>query len=84
VGDEGLVGLPQAFMKAGARQVLVSLWDVGDRSTAELMRLFYRGLLVEQREPAAALRAAQCAMRRDVRWRAPASWAGFVLQGDWR
>ena len=34
--------------------------------------------------PSAALRAAQVAMWRDVRWSSPAHWAGFVLQGDWR
>jgi CHAT domain-containing protein/tetratricopeptide (TPR) repeat protein len=83
-GDEGLIGLPQAFMKAGASRVLVSLWDVGDRSTAELMRRFYHALLIEKQEPAAALRAAQCALERDPRWRLPRYWAGFVLAGDWR
>jgi CHAT domain-containing protein/tetratricopeptide (TPR) repeat protein len=83
-GGEGLVGLPQGFMSAGALRVLVSLWDVGDRSTAELMRHFYRGLLATNLTPAAALRAAQQAMWRDARWRAPCYWGGFVLQGDWR
>jgi CHAT domain-containing protein/tetratricopeptide (TPR) repeat protein len=84
LGDEGLVGLPQGFMSAGALRVLVSLWDVGDRSTAELMRHFYRGLLARKLTPVAALRAAQQAMWRDARWRAPCYWAGFVLEGDWR
>lgn len=81
---EGLVGLPQAFMSAGAQRVLVSLWKVGDRSTAELMAHFYRGLLVEKLSPAAALRAAQRAMWRNPQWRPPCFWAGFILQGDWR
>jgi CHAT domain-containing protein/tetratricopeptide (TPR) repeat protein len=84
LGGEGLVGLPQGFMSAGARRVLVSLWDVGDRSTAELMAHFYRYLLVEKLPPAAALCASQRAMWREARWRAPCYWAGFVLIGDWR
>jgi CHAT domain-containing protein len=71
-------------MSAGAQGVLVSLWDVGDRSTAELMLHFYRGLLVKKLPPGAALRDAQQALWRDQRWRAPCYWAGFVLQGDWR
>jgi CHAT domain-containing protein/Tfp pilus assembly protein PilF len=79
-----VVGLPLAFMSAGARRVVVSLWDVGDRSTAELMRHFYRGLLVRKLSPAAALRAAQQALRRSARSRAPSHWGAFVFQGDWR
>ncbi len=82
VRGEGLVGLTQGFLYAGARQVLASLWRVEDRATAELMSRFYRALLVEGRSPAAALRFAQLAIRRDKRWRSPFYWSGFVLQGD--
>ncbi len=84
VRGEGLVGLTQGFLYAGARQVLASLWRVEDRSTAELMSRFYRALLVDGRPPAAALRQAQLAIRRDRRWRAPYYWSGFVLLGDAR
>ena len=84
LGGEGLVGLPQSFLSAGARRVLVSLWQVGDRSTAELMRRFYRGLLQEKLPAAAALRAAQRTMWQDASMRAPSHWGAFVLQGDWR
>jgi CHAT domain-containing protein len=48
------------------------------------MRRFYRGMLVENRRPAAALRAAQLEMRADPRWKSPYYWAGFTLVGDWR
>ena len=37
-------GLPRAFMRAGARSVLATLWPVPDRSTAEFMADFYRAL----------------------------------------
>jgi CHAT domain-containing protein/Flp pilus assembly protein TadD len=84
LAGEGLVGLPRAFMSAGARRVLVSLWNVGDRSTAALMDHFYRALLNQKLQPAAALRAAQRAMWQEAQWRAPSYWGGFVLQGDWR
>lgn len=83
VRGEGLVGLTQGFLYAGARQVVASLWRIEDRATAELMSRFYRGLLVEGRAPAAALRQAQLAVRDDKRWRSPYYWSGFVLQGDW-
>jgi CHAT domain-containing protein len=83
VRGEGVLGLPRGFLYAGATRVLVSLWDVQDESTAELMRRFYRHLLVDGLSPAAALRAAQLSMLAEPRF-APYHWAGFVLQGDWR
>jgi CHAT domain-containing protein len=83
VRGEGLVGLTQGFLYTGAKQVVASLWRVEDRATAELMARFYQGLLVEGRAPAAALRQAQLAIRREKRWRSPYYWSGFVLQGDW-
>ncbi|MFN7960171.1 MAG: CHAT domain-containing protein [Thermoanaerobaculia bacterium] len=84
VRGEGLLGLAHSFFYAGALRILVSLWDVDDRSTAELMRRFYRGLLVEGRSPPSALREAQLALARDPRWSQPHYWAGFELLGEWR
>ncbi len=84
VEGEGLLGLTRGFMHAGAARVVVSLWNVNDRATAELMRRFYRGLLNRGLPPAEALRAAQDSIRREPAWRSPYYWAGFVLQGEWR
>jgi CHAT domain-containing protein len=84
VRGEGLVGLTRGFMYAGARRVVASLWQVDDLATAELMRLFYRGMLRENRRPAAALRAAQLELARDPRWASPFFWSAFVIQGEWR
>jgi CHAT domain-containing protein len=80
VRGEGLLGLTRAFMQAGAGQVVVSLWNVDDQATAELMARFYSYLLIDGLHPAAALRAAQEELRRTTP--APYFWAGFVLQGD--
>ncbi len=83
VRGEGTLGLARAFLSAGARRVLVSLWDVDDRATAALMSQLYRGMLGPKRlSPGAALREAQAAVRADARWSAPYYWAGFVLIGD--
>ena len=72
-------------MYAGAPRVVVSLWRVDDEATATIMRRFYEGMLgPRQLRPAAALRAAQLAVRQEARWRSPFYWAAFVLQGDWR
>jgi CHAT domain-containing protein/tetratricopeptide (TPR) repeat protein len=81
---EGIVGLTRGFMAAGAPRVVVSLWDVNDHATKELMVAFYDGLLRRGLRPGAALRAAQQTVRAEPAWQAPYYWAGFVLQGDWR
>ena len=81
---EGLVGLTRGFMYAGAPRVIVSLWSVNDRATADLMIGLYDGMLAKGMAPSAALRAAQIALYRQERSRAPFYWAPFVLQGDWR
>jgi CHAT domain-containing protein len=63
---------------------VASLWQVPDRATADLMALFYRGLLSENLAPASALRRAQLELAKDPRYRDPYYWAGFVFQGEWR
>ena len=65
-------------------RVVASLWQVDDRATAELMTVFYRGLLSQGLAPDEALRQAQLALRSQPRTRDPYYWAPFVLQGDWR
>lgn len=82
IRGEGLVGLTRGFMYAGAARVLVSLWDVNDRATAELMMRAYRGMLNKGLRPAEALRAAQLELSRQPQWRAPYYWASFVLMGE--
>ena len=84
IRGEGLLGLPQSFMYAGAASVIVSLWNVDDQATAELMAHFYEKLLIAGLPPAAALRSAQMTIRKATKWQAPYFWAGFVLQGEWR
>lgn len=84
VRGEGLMGITRGFMSAGVPQLIVSLWKVDDRSTAELMKRFYHQLLEEGNPPAAALRKAQLSMLRDPFWRQPRHWAGFIFQGDFQ
>jgi CHAT domain-containing protein len=84
VRGEGLIGLVRGFMYAGAPRVMASMWEVDDAATAELMKNFYRGVLVEKLTPAAALRAAQIKMLSKKHWQAPYYWGAFMLQGEWR
>jgi len=83
VRGEGILALTRSFMYAGAARVMVSLWDIDDESTAELMSRFYSAMLGKQcLSPSAALRSAQLSLLKNKRWNAPYFWAGFVLQGE--
>ncbi|HEV8186196.1 MAG TPA: CHAT domain-containing protein [Pyrinomonadaceae bacterium] len=84
VTGEGLDGLTRGFMYAGARRVIVSLWNVNDKATATLMQRLYTGMLRSGKTPAAALRAAQIEMLRTRQWQSPYFWAPFVMQGEWK
>ncbi len=83
IKGEGLIGLTRGFMYAGARRVTVSLWDVNDEATSELMTQFYREMFgAKKLAPTAALRQAQIAMLKDKRWNNPYFWATFIIQGE--
>ena len=85
IKGEGLIGLTRGFMYAGAARVMVSLWDINDESTADLMARLYKNLLGKQRlSPAAALREAQLSLWNSRRWRPPYYWAAFLLQGEYK
>jgi CHAT domain-containing protein len=76
-GDE-LLGLVRGLLHAGAKSLLLSLWDVHDRSTAELMQSFYARLWHES-DKASALGGAMRELRE--RHPHPYYWAPFVLIG---
>ena len=84
VQGEGLEGLTRGFMYAGARRVIVSLWNVNDKATASLMQRLYAGMLRDGKTPAAALRAAQIELLRTAPWQSAYYWAPFVMQGEWK
>ncbi len=84
IRGEGVVGLTRGFMYAGAPRVVVSLWSVNDRSTADLMKHFYEAMLSKGQRPSAALRSAQLELMKLKAWQAPYYWAAFGLQGEWR
>lgn len=60
---DAFIGLPMAFMAAGAQGVVASLWPVDDRSTALLMGRFYQLMRSENARPSSALRKAQLWLR---------------------
>ncbi|MBU7584291.1 MAG: tetratricopeptide repeat protein [Nostoc sp. TH1S01] len=84
IQGEGLVGLTRGLMYAGSPRIVVSLWNVDDEGTKELMSEFYRQMWKEGKSPVAALRAAQLSLWQNPNWRKPVYWAAFTLQGEWR
>ena len=78
---EGVVGIARAFLGAGARSVLVSLWAIDDEATMEFMKFFY-GQLVKGGSASEALNKAMKSMRESDRFSAVKYWAPFVLIGD--
>jgi CHAT domain-containing protein/tetratricopeptide (TPR) repeat protein len=58
-GGEGVFGLQRAFHVAGCRNVVASLWQVGDTSTPALMTIFYHYLWDKELPPSEALHRAQ-------------------------
>jgi CHAT domain-containing protein len=82
---EGVYGLRRAFMYAGVRTMVTSLFEVPDRETRELMKRFYRELGAGK-DKLAALHTAQRDLMRERFERQgtshPFFWASFVLVGD--
>ena len=74
-GSEGVYGLQRAFKMAGANQLIMSLWQVPDKETAEFMELFYTKLL-DYKDVRIAFNETQREMRQKYD---PFFWAAFVL-----
>ena len=81
VKAEGVVGIARAFLAAGARAVLVSLWAIDDHATMEFMKRFYQHLR-ERKSASEALHQAMKWLRESERFGAVKYWAPFVLIGD--
>lgn len=84
VRGEGLIGMVQAFLDAGARAVVATTWTVPDRATSDLMTRFYDYMVNDGASPANALRRAQREIASERRYRDPFFWGAFTLIGDWR
>ena len=81
VTPEGVVGIARAFLGAGARSVLVSLWAIDDEATMEFMKSFYQHLRRGFKATVALNWAMKC-LRESEKFGAVKYWAPFVLIGD--
>ena len=78
---EGVVGIARAFMGAGARSVVVSLWAIDDEATLEFMKCFYQHL-AEGKPASESLNLAMKSLRESDKFRDIKYWAPFLLIGD--
>jgi CHAT domain-containing protein/Tfp pilus assembly protein PilF len=76
---EGIIGLTRGLLYAGARNLMVSQWNVNDASTAELMTKFYSKVLAGQSNRQ-ALREAKLELL-NSKFACPHYWSAFVLVG---
>lgn len=77
LGNDGVFGLQRGFKNAGVHSLLMSLKNVYDESTADLMISFYRYLMSGFSKREALVKAQQ-----DIRekgFKAPKYWASFIL-----
>lgn len=79
---EGVYGLRRAFVMAGAQSQLMSLWQVSDRRTADLMQQYYERLRQGEGR-SEALRQVQLKALENPADRHPYYWAAFFLSGQW-
>ena len=78
---EGVVGIARAFLGAGARSVIATLWAIDDEATLEFMRHFYEHLVAGQSASKSLHQAMKC-IRESGEYKAVKHWAPFVLIGD--
>jgi CHAT domain-containing protein len=78
-GADELLGLMRGFLYAGARSLLLSLWDVNDQSTSTFMGAFYQAWLGGMTKSEALRAAIQHVRKQDPH---PYYWAPFVLIGN--
>ena len=81
IKSEGVVGIARAFLAAGARSVLASLWAIDDQATMEFMKSFYQHL-GDGKTASVALHQAMKCLRESEQFCAVKDWAPFVLIGD--
>ena len=78
---EGVVGIARAFLAAGARSVLVTLWAIDDEATMVFMKSFYQHLR-EGKTASVAIQQSMTSLRESEEYSEMRYWAPFQLIGD--
>jgi len=84
---EGVYGIRRAFIQAGAKSLVMSLWKVRDKETKELMVALYRNIQSGMNRCQALRQAALAEMeivkkRYEMNVAHPFFWGGFVFLGE--
>ena len=78
---EGVMGIARAFLGAGARSVLVSLWAIDDNASFEFMKFSYQNIR-HGNSTSVSLNRAMRSLRESEKFSDLKHWAPFVLIGD--
>jgi len=76
-GNDGVLGLQRAFQIAGVKKIIMSLWEVPDFQTQELMQQFYKFWITNKYDIPTAFTKAQMSLKE--KYSDPYFWAGFIL-----
>lgn len=82
VNGEGIMSLSRALTFSGTRSSVVSLWQVPDKETSEIMVSFYENLKDGQAKDEALTNAKKTFLKNNPMKNHPFYWAGFVVNGD--
>ena len=80
-GEEGIAALSGAFLLAGARSVVSTLWSIDDTFSLFLMKQFYKHLAAHEPAAAALTAAKRDMLRKYGAAAVPYYWAGYTLEG---
>jgi CHAT domain-containing protein len=81
-GEEGVSNLARAFLLAGARTVVSTLWSIDDSFSATLMKTFYSALANGHSKSDSLVSAQRTLLRRFSETAVPYYWAGYVIEGS--
>ncbi|EDO26312.1 predicted protein [Nematostella vectensis] len=79
---EGVMGLTRAFLAAGARSVLATLWQISDEATLYFMKRFYRHLVSGLTASASLQQTIRDTIADKDKYSHPYYWGAFILVGD--
>tara|TARA_Y100001958_G_scaffold91703_1_gene62521 strand:- start:271 stop:4347 length:4077 start_codon:yes stop_codon:yes gene_type:complete len=77
VSGEGVFGLQRAFLEAGSKNVIMTLWKIDDNITTEFMNIFYENLIQKKENISKSLRNAQIFIKN--KYESPFYWGAFTL-----
>jgi CHAT domain-containing protein len=82
VHNEGVMSFARAFLYAGCPSTINTLWKADDRSTAEIVRIFYKHLEYGETKSRALQQAKLEFIRNNPLYRNPSFWSHIILTGD--